>query len=60
MRDRDPMTLLRIPFLRRRQSVGPCATCEGTVFRDEAHMRIHGVLLHRRCATYRQRQRLSG
>ena len=53
------MTLLRIPFLRRRATLGPCATCEATVFGDEAHLRLHGVLLHRRCATYRQRQRLN-
>jgi hypothetical protein len=48
------MTLLHIPFLRRR-TLGSCATCSSAVFGDEAHVRIHGTLIHRRCVTYRRR-----
>ena len=48
------MTLLHIPF-RRRRTLGSCATCDSTVFGDEAHMKLHGVLVHRRCAAYRRR-----
>jgi hypothetical protein len=42
---------------RRRHRVGTCATCHGTVFTDERHVSIHGVLVHRRCAAYRRRGR---
>jgi hypothetical protein len=41
--------------VRRRSLVGSCATCHGTVFEDERHVHIHGVLLHRRCTAYRRR-----
>jgi hypothetical protein len=41
--------------VRRRTLVGSCATCHGSVFGDERHVRIHGVLVHRRCAAYRRR-----
>jgi hypothetical protein len=40
---------------RRRARVGHCATCHGAVFGDERHVRIHGVLVHTRCAAYRRR-----
>lgn len=42
---------------RRRTRVGHCSTCHATVFGDERHVTIHGVLVHRRCATYRRRGR---
>lgn len=42
---------------RRRARVGNCSACHGTVFGDERHVTIHGVLVHRRCATYRRRAR---
>lgn len=42
-------------MLRRRHTIGPCSACRGTVFDDERHLRLHGVLVHRRCATYRPR-----
>jgi hypothetical protein len=42
---------------RRRTRVGNCSTCHGTVFGDERRVTIHGVLVHRRCATYRRRGR---
>lgn len=48
-------TRLAGALTRRRQTVGPCSACHGTVFEDERHLRIHGVLVHRRCATYRPR-----
>jgi hypothetical protein len=52
------MTLLHLPF--RRRSLGSCATCDATVFGDEAHMTLHGVLVHRRCVAYRRRRSVSG
>jgi hypothetical protein len=39
---------------RRRIVTGRCAVCHGTVFEDERSLRPHGVLMHRRCATYRR------
>lgn len=42
---------------RRRTRVGNCSTCHGTVFGDERHVTVHGVLVHRRCAEYRRRGR---
>ena len=41
---------------RRRSTTGTCATCRATVFGDESQLRLHGVLVHRRCVGYRRRQ----
>lgn len=40
---------------RRRTTTGSCSTCGATVFGDESHLRLHGVLVHRRCVGYRRR-----
>lgn len=41
--------------VRRRSLLGTCATCHVAVFGDERHVRMHGVLVHRRCVAYRRR-----
>lgn len=48
-------TRLADAVTRRRHTVGPCSACRGTVFADEHHLRLHGVLMHRRCTAYRPR-----
>jgi hypothetical protein len=50
-----PLTRIADAVARRRHTVGSCSTCHGTVFGDERHVRIHGVLVHRRCVAYRRR-----
>ena len=43
------ITGLTAMLTRRRTTTGTCATCGVTVFGDESHLRLHGVLMHRRC-----------
>ena len=45
---------------RRRAAEGTCAACGTTVHADERWLRIHGLLLHRRCVAYRPRRSRSG
>jgi hypothetical protein len=53
----DASSLTRIAgvIARRRTTVGHCSTCHAPVFDDERHVRIRGVLVHRRCIPYGRR-----
>ena len=49
------LTRLAGVITRRRTAVASCAACHAPVFGDEHHVRLHGLVLHRRCVAYRRR-----
>lgn len=49
------VTKITAMLTRRRVETGTCSACAATVFGDEHHLRLHGVLVHRRCVGHRRR-----
>lgn len=53
----NPLGMLRMPRSRKPVAVGRCAVCRDDVVEGVPALHVHGVHVHKSCASYRMRQR---